>query len=247
MRSQQNFVQAALLRSQRFLTDNATRLSNTVDLTVARQRLDAVIASFSTHAITQDASNRSAKGETEKQHQLRVKLRTEGMQPIADVARRNLKTVPEFKELHMPRRSAKGGAFIASAQAMLDAASIHKDALLERGLPADFLEHFEDSLTKLQTSMSDRDKHKDDRKGATKGLAVQEQEGRNALQVLDASVRRALSGNAALLGTWQSARSIQRGKATATTGSTAQPTSTTAPASTAATPIIAAPSPAPAA
>jgi hypothetical protein len=35
----------------------------------------------STHAVDQDANNRSAKGETEKQRQLRLKLRTEQMQP----------------------------------------------------------------------------------------------------------------------------------------------------------------------
>ena len=235
MLSRQDAVQAALLRARRFTTENAAQLTSSVDLTVARQRLDAVIASFTTHAVDQDANNRSAKGETEKQRQLRLKLRTEQMQPIAEIARRNLRTVPEFKALQMPPRAAKGGAFIASAQAMVNAASIHKDALLERGLPADFLEQFQASLTKLEASMSDRDKNRDQRKGATKGLAFQEQEGRNVLRVLDASVRRALSGNDALLETWQSARTIQRGKvAASTTSSTAQPTPTPAPASTAA-------------
>ena len=230
MLSRQDGVQAALLRARRFTTENAAQLTSTVDLAIARQRLDVVIASFSTHAVDQDANNRSAKGETEKQQrQLRLKLRTEQMHPIADVARRNLSTTPEFKALQMPRRTAKGGVFLASAQAMVNAASIHKDALLERGLPSDFLEQFQASLTKLEASMSDRDKNRDQRKGATKGLAFQEQEGRNVLRVLDASVRRALSGNSALLGTWEGARTIQRGKVTpASTSPTAAPASTAA-------------------
>lgn len=236
MRSRQNAVQAALLRARRFTTENAAQLTSTVDLTVARQRLEDVIASFTTHAVDQDANNRSAKGETEKQRQLRLKLRTEQMHPIAEIARRDLRTVPEFKALQMPSRKAKGGAFLASAQAMVNAASIHKDALLERGLPADFLEQFQGSLTKLEASVSDRDKNRTQRKGATKGLAFQEQEGRSVLKVLDASVRRALSGNDALLGTWESARSIQQGKVAAPTSSSpAQPTPVAAPASTAAT------------
>ena len=235
MLTRQNAVQAALLRAQRFTTENEAPLTSSVDLTIARQRLDAVIVSFTAHAVNQDANNRSAKGETEKQHRLRLKLRTEQMQPIADVARRNLRTTPEFKALQMPRRSAKGGAFFASAQAMLNAASIHKDALLERGLPADFLEEFQKLLTKLQTSMSDRDKSRDQRRGATQGLAFEEQEGRNVLRVLDASIRRALSGNPALLETWESARTIQDGKVAATaTSATAQPTPTAPPSSTAA-------------
>jgi hypothetical protein len=81
MLSRQDAVQAALLRARRFTTENAAQLTSTVDLTVARQRLDVVIASFTTHAVDQDANNRSAKGETEKQRQLRLKLRTEQMQP----------------------------------------------------------------------------------------------------------------------------------------------------------------------
>jgi hypothetical protein len=239
MRSRQNAVQAALLRAQRFTTENAAELASTVDLTVARQRLEAVIASFTTHAVDQDANNRSAKAETEKQRQLSLKLRIQQMHPIAEIARRNLRTVPEFKELQMPPRTAKGGAFIASAQAMLNAATIHKDALLERGLPADSLDLFQGSLTKLQASVSDRGRNRDQRKGATKGLAFEEQEGRSVLKVLDGLVRRALSGNDALLGTWESARTIQRGKvAAATTSSTAQPTPSAAPASTAATTVI---------
>lgn len=247
MLSRQDAVQAALLRARRFTTENAAQLTNAVDLTIARQRLDAIIASFATHAVDQDVNNRSAKGETEKQQQLRLNLRGEQMQPIADVARRNLRSVPEFKALQMPRRTAKGGVFLASAHAMLEAATLHKDALLERGVPSDFLEQFQDSLTKLETSMSARDKNKDQRKGATKGLAFQEQEGRNVLRVLDASVRRALRGNDALLETWVSARTIQGAKAAAsTTSSTTQPTPTTTPATTAATSVASATPAAPA-
>ena len=122
MLSRQDAVQAALLRARRFATENAAQLTSAVDLTVARQRLDAVIASFTTHAVDQDANNRSAKCETEMQRQLRLKLRTEQMQPIAYVARRNLRSVPDFKALQMPRRTAKGGVFLASAQAMVNAA-----------------------------------------------------------------------------------------------------------------------------
>src|SRR5690348_287631 len=89
----------------------------TVDFAAARKRLGDVIAGFTTHAFDQDASNRSAKGETEKQWQMRLTIRTEQMVPIAEIARHNLAQFPEFMALQMPARSANGGAFIASADA----------------------------------------------------------------------------------------------------------------------------------
>ena len=137
LRSIQGAILEALLRAQRFLTENQTQLSSSVDLTVVRRRLDDVITSFTTHAVDQEGSSRSAKGETEKQRKLRLDLRTQHMAPIAEIARRSLRAVPEFKSLQMPSRWTKGTAFLEIARAMLGGASIHKDALLERGLPAD--------------------------------------------------------------------------------------------------------------
>ncbi|HEY2853617.1 MAG TPA: hypothetical protein VGJ18_12265 [Gemmatimonadaceae bacterium] len=70
---------------QLFLDDNAAVLAAIVDLTAARKRLDAVAANFTGHAYDQDASARGAKGEAEKQRQLRLKLRGQQMEPIARV------------------------------------------------------------------------------------------------------------------------------------------------------------------
>jgi hypothetical protein len=235
MRSSQNALLAALLRAQRFLAENLAQLAKVVDLSVARKRLDDVIASFITHAVDQENNKRSAKGETEKQRQLRLTLRTEQMAPIAEIARRNLRAVPEFKALQMPSRWAKGAAFLGGARSMAEAAVIHKDALLERGLPADSLDQFQDLLAKLEESGSDRHKSRAQHIGATKALLFEEQEGRSVLKVLDALVRRALAGNEALLGTWSGAiRTASRRPAVATTqSSTASSTPVVAPASTA--------------
>lgn len=210
MRKRQNAVLAALLTAQRFIIEHAAQIASLVDLSSIRKRLDDVIANFMANAVEQDANHRSAKGETEKQRQIRFKLRTEQMLPIAEIARRNLSTTPEFKALRMPPRSYKGGAFIASATAMADAAAIQKNTLMERGLPADFLDQFRTSLTNLQQSVSDRSQNQACRRGATEGLLFQEAEGRSVLKVLDAQVRRALSGDVSLLAAWEGARTIQR-------------------------------------
>jgi hypothetical protein len=57
--------------------------------------------------------------------------------------------VQDFKELQMPRQTTVGQAFIASAKGIGDSAAIHKDTLIERGLPADFLDQFQTALAKL--------------------------------------------------------------------------------------------------
>ena len=78
------------------------------------------------------------------------------MQPIAFIARRNLRGVPEFKALQMPKPEATGPAFLVSARGMADAAKIHHDTLVGHGLPPTFLDDFEAGITKLETSLNDR-------------------------------------------------------------------------------------------
>lgn len=201
-------VLGALQRAKRFVVENLAALTG-VDLTAVSKRLDDVIASFTTHAVEQNAKDRDTKGESAKLQQVSLRLSTDVMHPIAEIARRNLRTTPEFKALQMPKRRG-GPAFVASAKGMAAAAAIHKDTLIERGLPADFLEQFQTGVSQLETALSNRDTSRTRRMGATQGLTFQEQEGRSVLKVLDALVRQALRGNEALLGTWAGARAIYR-------------------------------------
>lgn len=241
MRDTQNAVFDALQRSQRFFDENGVLLTG-VDFTGARKRLDEVVESFAAHALDQDVGERGAKGETAKQRQLRLKLRLELLEPIATIARRNLRSVPEFKALQMPKQAVRGQGFIASARGMADAATIHKDTLVAHGLPSTFLEDLKAGIAKLEASMSDREKHRTQRVGATKGLTVEEKNGETVLSVLDALVQQSLGGsNDALLRKWQAVRLVRR----STANTTATPTApTSAPASTAAT-APTAPSPLP--
>ena len=233
MQTKQNAVFSALERAKPFIDENEAQLTAAVDFTAVRKRLDDIIASFTTYAVDQNAHDRAVKGESAKQQQLRVQLATDVMRPIAEIARHNLRTTPEFKALHMPRGVA-GPAFLASAKGMAEAAATHKDTLIERGLPADFLEQFETALAAFATSVGDRQKSQTLRMGATRGLVLQEQEGRSVLKVLDALVNRALRGNPALLATWQGARAIYRrpgGVAAPTPATTTQATPTEPPVS----------------
>jgi hypothetical protein len=224
MRFLQNAVLAALKRVQLFLDDNAAILAAIVDLTAARKRLDAVVASFTDLAYDQDASDRGAKGETAKQRQLRVKLRGERMAPIALIARKNLRTTPEFAALQMPKPAVSGEAFIASGKAMADGATIHKDTFIEHGLPSTFLDDFKAVITSLDSSISDRAQNYNRRLSATKGLDEREKQGRLVLSVLDSLLEPALVDNDALTRGWQGARLIRRRPGPTTPSTTAATT-----------------------
>lgn len=138
MKFLQNAVLAALKRVQLFIDAYAAVLAALLDLTAARKCLDAVVASFNDHAYNQDATDRGVKGETAKQYQLRVRLRGERMEPIALIARKNLRSTPEFVALQMPKPTVRGEAFLASATAVADAAAIHKDIFIAHGMPKPF-------------------------------------------------------------------------------------------------------------
>jgi hypothetical protein len=231
MRDRQDAVLDALQRAQRFLDENAALLTGGVDLTTARHRLDEVATSFTAHAFDQDVGNRGSKGETAKQHQLRAKLRGEQMEPIALVARRNLRNTPEFVALQMPKPTVLGQAFIASARGMADAATIHRDTFIAHGLPSTFLDDFKGAIGKLEASLGDREKNRSRRIGATKGLDLEEKHGRTVLSVLDAQMKQALHDNESLLRAWQAARLIRR-RTGASTAPAAAPTPTATQAST---------------
>lgn len=87
----------------------------------------------------------------------------------------------------------RGQAFIASANGMADAATIHKDTLVAHGMPSTFLDALRAGVAKLETSFSDRENSRTKRIGATKGLTVEEKHGETVLSVLDALVQQSLA------------------------------------------------------
>lgn len=209
MRVKENAVFEALQRADGYLGENEAQLTG-VDLTTARKRLDDIISSFTVHALDQDVGNRTARGETAKQQQLRTKLRRDLLRPIAVIARRNLSNTPEFTALQMPKPSAIGSAFIASVKGMANAATIHKDTLVEQGLPSTFLDSLTAGIASLEASIGDREKSRNQRVLATKGLNVEEKNGRALLRVLDSQVQQAVGTNEPLVRAWQAARLIRR-------------------------------------
>ena len=221
MDHRQNAVLEALKRALGFLEEYFALLTGLIDLAGARRRLEQVIESFTAHALDQDVGDRTAKGETAKQRQLRLNLRRLQMAPICRVARQNLRNTPEFAALRMPKPWVNGPAFIASARGLADAAGIHLDTLVAHGLPSNFIAVLTAAITELAESQSEREKNRARRVGATKGLEVEEKQGRTILSVLDALMHQALSDNEPLMRAWQGARHIRRRSGPATAGAAA--------------------------
>jgi hypothetical protein len=224
----QDALSDALTGAQGFLDENEAQLTG-VDFTAARKRLDEVAASLTSHAFDQDVGVRGALAETAKQRQLRIKLRQEQMDPVALIARRNLRAVPEFTALQMPKSTLRGQGFLASARGMANAASVHKDTLIGHGLPATFLDDFNAAIAKLEDSLNTRTKKVSQRVKATEGLSVEQKNGRTVLRVLDALVKQAVGNNSALLRQWQSARLIRRKPGARAGAAASETTPATAP------------------
>jgi hypothetical protein len=132
------------------------------------------------------------------------------MEPIALIARKNLRSTPEFAALQMPKPRVRGEAFLASATAMADAAAIHKDTFIAHGMPPAFLDDLKTAIAKLASSITDREQNYNRRLSATKGLDAQEKQGRLVLGVLDKLLQPALVDNDALRRGWEGARQIRR-------------------------------------
>jgi hypothetical protein len=246
-------VLGTLQRVQRFMDTNAEALGE-INTSGYRHILDEVIGTLSGHAVTQSASKRVGAGETAKQRVLRSSLRLNSMRPIAAVAAGQLKNVPEFLSLKMPKSNATSVRLIADAGAMHTAAQVYEQTFINAGLPADFLDQLSATAGALNTSVTNRGSTAGSQVGATQGLKAESQRGREAVKVLDALVQPKLAGNTVLLVQWNSAKRFA-GKSTvvatttsdaATTGVSNIPVTSTTP-STPVAPVTAPPSSTPAA
>jgi hypothetical protein len=240
MQATHTTVLGTLQRVQRFMDTNAETLGE-INTSGYRHILDDVVNTLSAHAVTQSASKRMGSGETAKQRVLRSSLKLNSMRPIAAVAAGQLKNVPEFLSLKMPKPNATSVRLIADAGAMHAAAKVYEQTFIDAGLPADFLDQLSATAGALNTSVTNRGSTTGSQVGATQGLKAESQRGREAVKVLDALIEPKLAGNTVLLVQWNSAKKFG-GKSTVVTTTTSDAATTGVsdiplPSSTPTTPI----------
>jgi hypothetical protein len=249
MRDGQIAVLNALVRAQQFLDAHADALSGVN--TSARKQLDDVVKQLSDYSVTQDSASRGSRGETARQHALRVALRRSYMRPVSKLAQLKLRTVPEFAALTLPPTTTPPQRLVATAYAMADAAGVHAQVFVDNGLPPTFVDDLRAAAAAVSTSIAGRGQLQGRRAGATVGLLEEEKRGRIILQVLDALILAHLAGNLPVIAEWTSAKMVRQKAGSASGSSTTAPapvqsaggSATPAPAPA----LVASPAPAPAA
>jgi len=211
MKYRERAVTEAMRRADGFLADHEQTLAkgNEADFARAKEKVARVLADLQGYAVEQDGNFRGFLGEAAKQRKLRHDLREDWLRPIARIAARNLRNVPDFASLQMPERSIPIHGFIASARGMCSAAEAHRDALMSYGLPETFAQDLSSAIDRFEAALGQRDSHQDRRAGATKGLEDTAKEARTVLAVLDARMPYWTKGDETLLVAWQGARQIR--------------------------------------
>ncbi|HTE45131.1 MAG TPA: hypothetical protein VK636_07800 [Gemmatimonadaceae bacterium] len=208
MRNEQNAVLASLRRTQQYLDTHGDVLDAVNKST--RRQLDAVVTQLTDLSTAQETGVRGAKGETARQHALRLVLRRNYMTPIAAVAKLELRAVPEFASLMMPIAGGTTERLVAAAYAMADAAAPHADVLIDNGLPETFADDLRTAAAAVSESTAGRTKYQGTRVGATAGLAAGERRGRAIIKVLNALITRRIGNDAQLVAEWKSAKAVGR-------------------------------------
>ena len=255
MQSIQSTVLGTLQRAQRFLDDNAAALGPSITQSATRTTLDQAVTALAAQAVAQTGSKRAALATTAKLKVLRAALRKNHLQPIATIARAQLKQVPEFVALKMPPVNATSSTLVHAATAMHDAASQYQQTFVDAGLAPDFPTQLASATAALNTALTNQGAAKAKQRGATTGIRSEVQRGRQAVQMLDAVIEPTLANNPSLLAEWQTAKrfsgkaqpiaatTTSAGSAGAVGSTTADPAASVTASTSQSTPSAAAPLP----
>lgn len=217
MTKTQQKVYDMLCRVQRFLNDHAEALGQ-IAQSAARKQLDALVLAMGTSAQLGVTSRTMATGEAAKTQALRRELRKGHMQPIAAIARLELRDVPEFEALHWPPAHESTPRLLRRARAMAAIAAEHAPVFTEHRLPADFAARLLAAADAVEESLAKRAGNGRDSAGAQGQLAASRSRAQYVVRVLATQIDYALAGNAELLGQWKVAKRVGlRGGRNATT------------------------------
>lgn len=207
MQSTQAAVLSMLTRVQRFLDTNDAALG-TIRQSAYSTELDDAVTALRAYNVDQSAARRTRAAHHAKQRVLGNALKLNHMRPIVAVATVQLREVPEFAALKMPRANSTSRTLIAAAGAMSEAASLNAGAFVLAGLHPDFVTRLRAASDALDGSLASSGDSTTAMSGATAGLAAETARGRRAVKVLDALVEPELGGDIALLAQWKSAKRI---------------------------------------
>ena len=207
MKANQQYRIDALHRSKNFLDSNVGTVVGLADSEGMKQ-LDASLVALAAFANQQASARRFITGRTSRERALTVNLVEQHMRPIAIFARARLRSVPDVAALVKHARIITGAAIVREARSMATAAAPHVATLVAGGFPADTVTQLGAAADALETALTDRANAKVGRVSATKGIAEEIKDGREAVAMLHAVVSRQLVSNPTLLAGWNNARRV---------------------------------------
>lgn len=206
MQSRQSHILDTGRYVQAFLQENADLIGPCVRS--CRRNLDDAVLRLTEMAATQDNGRITSRGATARQTSLRTALRVNHMKPIAEIARQELRDVPEFQALRMPVKQLGTTRLVAVATAMAEAAQLRTAVFTERGLPDDFIARLHATASALTASLDAQQHHAGRMTSSTAGILEQERRLRRLFRLLNALVVPELGSNQVLLMKWKATRAV---------------------------------------
>lgn len=207
MKLKQMYTLDAGRRSKGFLDTHAAVIGDAVT-PVLRARLDNGVADLEGYQLEQRTSTGLARGMTPILKEKRNGIHKEFGNPIRSIAGNSLRNTPEYPTLLLPSRADTHGEFLAMACVLAASAAVHEQVFLERGMPPDFLARLDAAVVDLAKATYDRGRHKARSAAARAGLVAADQEVKDALATMDATMLLVLRMDASLMADWKASRKI---------------------------------------
>jgi hypothetical protein len=224
MQSTHFTVLDAARRVQGFLDAQAAIIGTAVPAPL-RAQLDAAVTQIAAHQAEQGASASAAKGETAKQKLLRGDLYAHLLNPVAGIARKQLRGVTEFPSLIVSAAFRLSNKLLAKATELADAAAKNEKLFIDNGLPADFIAQIRAGVTEISASVVARDAAHTQQVTATAGMKVADKSARATIDTMNRALKKVLKANPALLAGWMAAKLVRQLVVTPLpTGSVSTPT-----------------------
>ena len=222
-----------LRRVQQFLDEFAAKLFGAA-AAAARQALDLLVEDMRVNEAEQANNTLNAKSQTAAQAVLRDKLVKDHMRPVALIAAAHLRDVPEFKALQVPKIGVKAAVLVQDANAMAEAAKPYQQVFVGNGRPETFVDDLVAAADAVRASIDARGKSIATKAAARDGLKATATRAHAVLRFVDAQVKSAAADDPKILGAWNSAKRIGKGKVVPIEATIAAPVTPPTPATTAA-------------
>lgn len=171
--------------------------------------VQTVVAELEQHAVVQASSTSGVQRGTSSKKSIRAALR-ERLDSISRTARILTTESPGIEGSFRLPHSNSDQALLSTARAYLQEAAPLRDDLVQRELPADFLEELSTHITEFERVINSRNVNMEKRVSATAAIADAIKRGVMAVRELDVIVQNKFRDDPATLAAWASASHIER-------------------------------------